>query len=77
MRKRITALLLCFVLLIAALPIQASAASADEVQRICDQITNVYWQSLSSAGLGTFHGYQNWVQERYHYTDHTQRQRNV
>lgn len=57
MRKRITALLLCFVLLIAALPIQASAASADEVQRICDQITNIYWQSLSSAGLGTFHGY--------------------
>lgn len=55
MLKRILALSLCVVLLIAALPMTASAASVDEVERICDQIRSVYWKTYSSAG--TLKGY--------------------
>ena len=57
MLKRILAFALCLLLLVTALPINASAASEAEKERICQQIRDVYWMSLSSAGLGSFHGY--------------------
>lgn len=50
MLKKILSLLLCAVLLIAALPVSVSAASEDEKQRICDQIRSVYRKTLYSAG---------------------------
>lgn len=56
MLKRIWALLLCAVVLFAALPFSASAASDDEKQRICDQIRSIYWKTYSSAG-GDLKGY--------------------
>lgn len=56
MLKRMLALLLCAVVLVAALPVSASAASDDEKQRICDQIRSVYRKTYYSAG-GDLKGY--------------------
>ena len=56
MLKRILALFVCVVLLCAALPVSASAATEDEKERICDQIRSIYWKTYSSAG-GNLRGY--------------------
>lgn len=56
MLKRILTLLLCAVVLFAALPVTASAASDGEKQRICDQIRSIYWKTYYSAG-GNLRGY--------------------
>lgn len=56
MLKRIVTLLLCAVVLLAALPMTASAASDSERDRICQQIRSVYWKTYYSAG-GNLKGY--------------------
>ncbi len=62
MMKRICAILLCAVLMIAALPANVLAdqevdAKAEEKQRICKQITNTYWRTMSAAGVDNLAGY--------------------
>lgn len=50
MFRKICVLLLCAVLLVAALPVHTFAATDEEVQRICDQIRDVYWKTYSAVG---------------------------
>lgn len=57
MLKRILTILIALTLLTSVFPIGASAASSEEEQRIRDQITTVYWQTLSSSGRSSLHGF--------------------
>lgn len=57
MLKRITALIMCILLMLAALPVSALAASEEEHQRIRDQISDVYRRTLSATGTSSLHGY--------------------
>ncbi len=55
--KKFLALFLCLALLVAALPTHTSAATESEKERICNQITKIYWKTLSSSGRGSLQGY--------------------
>lgn len=56
MLKRILTILIALTMLTLVLPVGVSAASSEEEQRIRDQITTVYWQTLSSSGRSSLHG---------------------
>lgn len=57
MKKRILALVLCLIIAFTALPVTARGATENEVQRICDQIRQVYKKVQYSTGIWNLHGY--------------------
>lgn len=57
MAKRILTICIALTILFSSVSFGASAASEEEQQRIRDQITSVYWQTLSSSGRSSLHGY--------------------
>lgn len=57
MLKKLLAILMVFGMLACSLPLSVTAATGEEEQRIRDQITSVYWQTLSSSGRSSLHGF--------------------
>lgn len=57
MIKRITALILSLLLVVAALPLGASAAPNNKVQQVRKQIQQHYYRALSASGKDSLHGY--------------------
>lgn len=49
--------MICIVLMLAALPVSAFAASEEEQERICDQIASIYRRTLAAAGADSLRGY--------------------
>lgn len=57
MLKRILAVVLCLMLLIATMPVGVTAATDEEHERIKKQISEVYYKTLSATGASSLHGY--------------------
>ena len=57
MAKRILTICIMLSVLFSSVSFAASAASEEEEQRIRDQITSVYWQTLASSGRSSLHGF--------------------
>ncbi len=57
MLKRLQTILIALAILFTLIPLSVSAATAEEEQRIRDQIESVYWKTLSSSGKSSLHGY--------------------
>ena len=55
--KRIAALVLSLLLIVAALPLGVNAATADKVQKVRKQIQQHYYRTLSATGKNSLHGY--------------------
>lgn len=57
MIKRIAALVLSLLLIVAVLPLGAAAATEDEVEQVCTEIQQHYWWTLSNSGKSSLQGY--------------------
>ncbi len=57
MLKRILASMLCLILLLSGMPMGVTAATDEEHERIAQQISTVYYKTLSATGVSSLHGY--------------------
>ncbi len=55
--RKITAWIICAIMLLTFLPVGAFAATEEEKERIREQISDVYSGSLSATGASSLHGY--------------------
>lgn len=55
--KRIISILICIALTVVAMPSYVQAASEEEVDRVQEQLDDVYWKALSASGRSTLQGY--------------------